>query len=56
MNEKIKDINCRKLLEEIKTTKDINESKIIFFNDNYFMNYDCSYVSFKYIIGISKCL
>lgn len=47
MNEKIKDINCRKLLEEIKTTNDITESKKNFFNDNNFMNYNCSYVSFK---------
>jgi len=56
MDEKIKDINCRKLLGEIKTTKDITESKIIFFSDNNFMNYNCSCVSFKYIIDISKCL
>lgn len=40
MDEKIKDINCRKLLEEIKTAKDITESNIYFFNDNNFMNYD----------------
>lgn len=32
MEEKIKDISCRKLLEEIKTTKDITESKIFFFS------------------------
>lgn len=34
MDEKIKDINCGKLLEEIKIAKDITESSIYFFNDN----------------------